>query len=82
MCARLRYFGRNVVDSKVNAGEGWFGMEDGTVKAHLAVTRRLSIFKTSTQIGPPICVETTGTWSGAGRAGTFVLNNDETLTFR
>ena len=82
MCAGLRYAGRHVVDSTAAAGEGWIGLADQDVRLHLLITRRLSIFKESTLIGPPICVETTGTWSGAGREGTFLLNNDLTLTFR
>ena len=49
--------------------------------------RRLSIFPKSTQVGPPICVETTGLWSGTGGVllgykGTFLFTDDETLVLR
>src|SRR5207247_2486690 len=80
MCAGLRYAHGHVVDTKVKAGEGWFGLGDRNFRVHLTITSRLSVFKNDTQIGPPICVETNGTWSGVGREGTFLFNNDETLT--
>jgi hypothetical protein len=94
MCSGLRYAGRYVVDTKAHAGEGWFGLANGEGRVHLTITSRLSIFKESTQIGPPICVETRGTWSayvsgvpgsglpGFGVNGTFFFDNDATLTFR
>jgi hypothetical protein len=95
MCAGLRYVGRHVVDSRAHAGEGWFGLANGEGRVHLTITRRLSIFPVDTTIGPPICVETAGTWStvasgvpGSGLPGfvsgrgTFLFNNDATLTFR
>lgn len=86
ICAGLRYFGRHVIDSRVKVGEGWFGLEDREGRAHLKITRRISIFKNA-QIGPPICVETTGTWYGSAgvlssRQGTFLFNHDDTLTLR
>jgi hypothetical protein len=86
MCAGLRYVGKHVVDTRVRAGEGWFGLANGEGKAHLTITRRLSIFKKDTLIGPPVCVETTGKWLGSSGlltgAGTFRFNNDLTLIFR
>jgi hypothetical protein len=85
-CAGLRYVGKHVVDTRVRAGEGWFGLANGEGKAHLTITRRLSIFERSTLIGPPVCVETTGKWFGSSGflsgTGTFRFNNDLTLIFR
>lgn len=93
MCAGLRYVGRYVVDTR-HTGQGWFGLANGEGRVHLTITRRLSIFKENTHIGPPICIETEGTWStyvsgvpgsglpGFGTRGTFLFNNDQTLTFR
>jgi hypothetical protein len=85
MCAGLRYARRHVIDTRVKAGEGWFGLVDHDARAHLTITHRIAIYETSTLIGPPICVQATGKWEGTGPlfgAGTFVFNNDDTLTFR
>src|SRR4029450_13833022 len=41
MCAGLRYVGRHVVDTRVPAGEGWFGLANGEGRVHLTITRRL-----------------------------------------
>jgi hypothetical protein len=87
MCGGLRYFGRYVIDSRGKAGEGWFGLEDRFGTMHLKITRRLSVFKTAGLVGPPLCVETWGTWSGEtgvvnGYDGTFYFNHDDTLTLR
>jgi hypothetical protein len=95
MCGGLRYAGRYVVDTRAHAGQGWFGLANGEGRVHLTITRRLSIFKENTRIGPPICIETEGTWSsvwsgvpGSGLPGfvsfrgTFLFNHDDTLTFR
>jgi hypothetical protein len=86
-CGGLRYFGRYVVDTRGDAGDAWFGLADRDGTAHLKLTRRLSVFKTRSLVGPPLCVETTGTWSGAtgvfgGYGGSFVFNNDGTLVLR
>jgi len=85
MCGGLRYFGRYVVETIGNAGEAWFGLagdQDGT--AHLTITHRIAIYK---EVGPPLCVEATGTVDGMtgllfGFEGTFRLRNDSTLVFR
>ncbi len=66
---------------------GGFGLADRTGIPHLTITRTLSIFPKNTQTGPPICVETTGSWSGTGGVllgykGTFLFTDDETLVLR
>jgi hypothetical protein len=66
-CPGLRYSNRWVVDSKVNPGNRWFGLQDGDEKADLKITHRVSVLERSTLIAP-VCVETTGTWSGTGAA--------------
>jgi hypothetical protein len=86
-CGGLRYLGRYVVDSRGDAGEGWFGLDDRFGTMHLTITRRLSVFKTAGLVGPPLCVQTWGRWSGetgvfGGYEGTFVFNDDGTLTLR
>jgi hypothetical protein len=86
-CGGLRYLGRYVVITTGNAGEGWFGLEDRYGSAHLKITHSIFIYKTKGLVGPPICSETTGTWSGSlgvmgGYEGTFLLADDGTLTLR
>ncbi len=86
-CGGFRYVGRYVVDSRANPGEAWFGLASRMGRAHLAITRNVSVFPKNTQVGPPICEETAGTWTGTGGVllgykGTFIFNTDETLVLR
>jgi hypothetical protein len=86
-CGGLRYLGRYVVDTRGNAGDAWFGLANRVGTAHLKFTRRLSVFRTKNLVGPPLCVESRGTWSGStgvlgGFAGTFLFNHDATLVLR
>src|SRR5262245_20736206 len=85
-CGGLRYSGRHVVDTRTHT-DAWFSTAAGDVRARLKVTRRLSVFEMNTHVGPPLCVETSGIWSGSGGVllgydGTFVFTHDETLVFR
>ena len=87
MCGGLRYIGRYVVETRGNAGDAWFGLVDRLGSAHLAITHSIFIYNTKGLVGPPACVETTGTWSGSlgvmgGYEGTFLFSDDGTLTFR
>jgi hypothetical protein len=86
-CGGLRYVGRYVIDSLGNAGDAWFGLEDRDGTAHLTVNRMLAVYPKAKLVGPPLCVEATGTWSGStgvlgGYEGTFRFDNDGTLTLR
>ena len=87
ICAGRRYVGRYVVDSRTKPGEAWFALAGPEARAHLTITRRIDVFKKSTQVGPPLCVETTGTWSGSGGVllgyhRTFVFTHDDALVLR